>query len=70
MDDVTTPTNKSKEDEINVEESLQKIKTIDVSIFNETLREIEQILNTLDQKLEVEKGQYYPNLDWGMLCSF
>jgi glutamate synthase domain-containing protein 1 len=57
MDDVTTPTNKSKEDEINVEESLQKIKTIDVSIFNETLREIEQILNTLDQKLEVEKGQ-------------
>tara|TARA_B100000780_G_C20911219_1_gene362815 strand:+ start:57 stop:716 length:660 start_codon:yes stop_codon:yes gene_type:complete len=57
MDNVTTPTNKSKEDKINVEESLQKIETIDVSIFNETLREVEQMLNTLDQKLEVEKGQ-------------
>ena len=50
MDDVTTKTNKTKEDKVNVEELVlenkQKPEIMDVSIFDETLNEIDKILNT------------------------
>tara|TARA_B110000967_G_C18792619_1_gene514109 strand:- start:290 stop:940 length:651 start_codon:yes stop_codon:yes gene_type:complete len=61
MDEVTTSTNKSKKDETIVEELFQENKQnpekIDVSIFDETLKEIDQILNSLKQKSEVDKDQ-------------
>ena len=61
MDEVTTSTNKSKKDETIVEELFQENKQnpekIDVSIFDETLKEIDQILNSLKQKSEVNKDQ-------------
>jgi len=61
MDEVTTSTNKSKKDETIVEELFQENKQnpekIDVSIFDETLKEIDQILNSLKQKSEVGKDQ-------------
>ena len=61
MNDVTTETNKPKEDDISVEELLQENKqnseVMDGSIFDETLKEINQILSTLEQKSEVEQEQ-------------
>ena len=61
MDEVTTSTNKSKKDETIVEELFQENKQnpekIDVSIFDETVKEIDQILNSLTQKSEVDKDQ-------------
>ena len=61
MDEVTTLTNRSKKDETIVEELFQENKEnpekIDVSIFDETLKEIDQILNSLKQKSEVDKDQ-------------
>jgi hypothetical protein len=61
MDDVTTKTNKTKEDKVNVEELVlenkQKPEIMDVSIFDETLNEIDKILNTLEQKSNIERNQ-------------
>ena len=56
MDEVITKTNKFKEEEINVKELLPEYQRnpeeINVSIFDKTLNEIDQILNTLEQKSE------------------
>ncbi len=61
MDDVITQINKSKKDEIDVEDLIEKNKKnsefINVSIFDKTLKEIEQIINNLELKSEVEKDQ-------------
>jgi len=59
MDDVTKQTNKPKKDEVNIEELLQEnklnSKAIDGSVFDDTLNEIDQILNTLGEKSEKEQ---------------
>ena len=56
MDEVITKTKKSKEEEINVKELFTEYQRnseeINVSIFDKTLNEIDQILNTLEQKSE------------------
>ena len=56
MDEVITKTKKSKEVEINAKElfteSQRNSEEINVSIFDITLNEIDQILNTLEQKSE------------------
>ena len=61
MDDKYTNTNKSKEDEKKVdkllEESRQKSSSVDTSMFDETLEEINQILTSLEQKSEVDKNE-------------
>jgi len=61
MDDLTTKINKSKEDDINVknltEKNKQNSELTDVSIFDDTLKEINQILNNLEKNSEVKKGQ-------------
>ena len=61
MDDVITQINKSKKNEIDVEDLIEKNKKnsefINVSIFDKTLKEIEQIINNLELKSEVEKDQ-------------
>ena len=61
MDDVITKTNKLKENEINVKElqleNKQDSTVIDTSIFDEILREIDQILKNLEQKSETEQDQ-------------
>ena len=59
MDDVTIKTNKPDEDEIKFRKFLQKkeqnSEIINVSIFDETLKEIDQTLTHLEQKLEIEQ---------------
>ena len=61
MDYVSTKINKSEEDEINREELLEENKqsseVMDTSIFDDTLKEIDQILINLEQKIEIEEGQ-------------
>jgi|TARA_B110000211_G_C14025577_1_gene529660 hypothetical protein len=61
MDDVITQINKSKKDEIDVEDLIEKNKKnsefTNVSIFDKTLKEIDQIINSLELKSEVEKDQ-------------
>jgi hypothetical protein len=60
MDDDNIKINKSKKDEINIEELLKENKrdseVIDVSMFDDTLKEINQILKNLEQKMHVEKN--------------
>jgi len=60
MDKVTTQTKKAKEDEINIEKFVQGNKQnpeiMDVSIFDETLSEIDQILNSLEQKSDADQN--------------
>ena len=61
MDDITKQINKSKVDEKNVDEKLQGNKhnfdTIDTSVYDETLKDIEYILDSLEQKKNKEKNQ-------------
>jgi hypothetical protein len=56
MDDVIENTNKSKKDKMNeddlLQENKQKTKVIDTSIFDDTLSEIDKILNNLEEKSE------------------
>tara|TARA_B100000795_G_scaffold262817_1_gene241160 strand:- start:101 stop:748 length:648 start_codon:yes stop_codon:yes gene_type:complete len=60
MDEAIT-TDKSNEAEIDVNENLQANKQnseeVDSSIFDETLKQINQILNNLEQKSEIEKKE-------------
>ena len=60
MDDVTTHTNKAKEDNKNVEElaqeNKQELEVMNVSIFDDTLDEIDQILNALEQKSNIKQN--------------
>jgi len=57
MNDLTTQIN--KENEADTEEFLQDnredTRLIDVTIFDETLKEIEKILNNLEQKMQTEE---------------
>jgi len=59
MDDIITQINKSKKDSVNIKDLIEKNKKnselIDVSIFDETLKEINQILNNLEQNSELER---------------
>jgi hypothetical protein len=59
MDDVTIKTNKPNEDEIKFRKLPQKkelnSEIANVSIFDETLKEIDQTLTHLEQKLEIEQ---------------
>ena len=61
MDDITKQINKPKVDEKNVDETLQGNKhnfdTIDTSVYDETLKDIEYILDNLEQKKNTEKDQ-------------
>ena len=58
MNDLTTQIN--KENEADTEEFLQDnredTRLIDVTIFDETLKEIEKILNNLEQKIHIGKS--------------
>ena len=60
MDDIDIKKNKSKKNEIKIEELLkenkQDLQIIDVSIFDDTLREIERIINNLEQKIHIGKS--------------
>ena len=55
MDDLNKEKNKSKEDKTHTkelhQENKQSSKIIDTSIFDTTLKDIEQILNALEQKI-------------------
>ena len=71
MDDLTTQENKSKNDERDVEklplENKQDTRVINVSIFDETLKEIDQILKNLEQKIHIgeddqEKLDFLPEI--------
>jgi hypothetical protein len=61
MDEKVTSIDKSKKVERNKDELTQEInqnpKTTDVSIFDETLKEIDQILNNLEEKSKTNRGQ-------------
>ena len=59
MDDIDTKKNKSKKNETKIEELLKENKQdmtiMDVSIFDDTLKEIDQIINNLEQKIHIGK---------------
>jgi len=61
MDDVTTILNKSKDDEMDDKETIQKNKQdsekMNALIFDETLKQINQILNNLEEKSNTKKEQ-------------
>jgi hypothetical protein len=65
MDDIKIKTNKPNEDKEYVNEldkvNTQKKKITDVSVFDETLKEINQILIKLEQKSELDQGQAKKN---------
>ena len=67
MDEVITKTKKSKEVEINAKElfteSQHNSEEINVSIFDKTLKEIDQILNRLEQKSEINQKQLDEKLE-------
>ena len=61
MDDINIKTKKPNEDKVYAEEldkvSIQKKEGADESIFDETLKEINQILINLEQKSELDQNQ-------------
>lgn len=61
MDDISKKINKSREDKKNFDSLHQKSKqnfvSIDTSIYDETLKEIDYILNNLEQKSNIEENQ-------------
>ena len=63
MDDVTTILNKSKDDEMDDKETIQKNKQdsekMNALIFDETLKQINQILNNLEEKSNTKKTCRY-----------
>jgi len=72
MDDLNKEKNKSKEDKTHTkelhQENKQSSKIIDTSIFDTTLKDIEQILNALEQKIHsgenrLEKINYLPEIN-------
>jgi len=60
MDDIDIKKNKSKKNEIKIEELLkenkQDLQIMDVSIFDDTLKEIDRIINNLEQKIHIGKS--------------
>ena len=63
MENVTTPIDKPNKDEVKVKELFQKNKQsfeiTDASIFDNTLKEIDQILRNLEEKSEIKQDASY-----------
>ena len=61
MDDISKKINKSREDKKNFDnfelKSKQNFESIDTSMYDETLKEIDYILNNLEQKSNIEENQ-------------
>ena len=61
MDEITSSANNPKKEDMDIEASEQENKQnpekIDVSIFDETLKEIDQILNKLENKSNADHNQ-------------
>ena len=60
MDHIDIKKNKSKKNETKIEELLnenkQDLQIMDVSIFDDTLKEIDKIINNLEQKIHIVKS--------------
>tara|TARA_B100000767_G_C19534473_1_gene438023 strand:- start:2 stop:667 length:666 start_codon:yes stop_codon:yes gene_type:complete len=61
MDEITSSANNPKKEDMDIEaselENKQNPEKIDVSIFDETLKEIDQILNKLENKTNADQNQ-------------
>ena len=61
MDDISKKINKSREDKKNFDnfelKSKRNFESIDTSMYDETLKEIDYILNNLEQKSNIEENQ-------------